>query len=431
MVYFIYNLFLLLLLPLLLLAMVSIGRYRAGLGERFGFIPKEVREAMKGEPRIWVNGVSVGEVVVISSLIKALKVLYPSSCILLSTTTKTGKEMARKVVEGASSFIYYPLDLPWVVRRAMRIVSPHIFITSEMELWPNFQRMAKMMGAKTMLVNGRVSNRSWGKYRMTRFLWRRVLENVDTMSMISDLDAERIESMGADPERIIVTGNLKYDYVSDQTKPRYEREMRDLFNIWDEEMAFLAASTHKGEDGIVIEAYRGFLERFPNMVFIIVPRHPERKGEVQKLLRDYVFNDSILGTEIKKGKKRGNEKVIILDTIGELFKVYSLATLVFCGGSLVPKGGQNILEPASWGKVVLYGPSMDDFLDAKGLLEGVGAGIEVRNIDELLQRGMELLTRPGELKRRGQMGREVIYAHQGSAKRNAELAKKLLEGIGV
>ena len=177
----------------------------------------------------------------------------------------------------------------------------------------------------------------------------------------------------------------------------------------------------------MLQAYRKFREKFPRMLLIIAPRHIERAREVKELLEKEQFNNYIQLSEIKEGKKRTDQPIIILDTIGDLFKVYSLGTIVFCGGSFVPKGGQNILEPAAWGRVVFYGSSMGDFLEAKELLEGVGAGIPLRDVNELIKKGLELLSNPDELKRRGAAGSQTIMARQGSAKRNAELATTLLK----
>ncbi|MCK4436487.1 3-deoxy-D-manno-octulosonic acid transferase [bacterium] len=429
--YFLYNILLLtgavVALPLFLGKMLFAGKYRKSFRGKLGFIPTSISDKMEGRPRIWINAVSVGEVIAVSSTARALREIYPLSCLILSTGTETGQEMAKKMVKEASTYIYCPLDFPWAARKVLDKIKPDLFITTETELWPNLLRMAKGRGAKTMLTNGRISGRSYGHYLRTRFFWRKVLENLDLLSMISDTDAERIKAMGARPERVFVSGNSKYDALVSQTEPRFEAEMRELLNISKEDKVFIAASTHRGEEETVLQAYRKFREKFPRMLLIIAPRHIERAREVKELLKKEHFNSYIQLSEIKEGKKRTNQPIIILDTIGDLFKVYSLRAIVFCGGSFVPKGGQNILEPAAWGRVVFYGSSMGDFLEAKELLEEVGAGIPLRNVNELIEKGLELLSNPDELKRRGEAGSQTIMAKQGAAKRSAELATTLLK----
>ncbi|MCD5400974.1 hypothetical protein LR013_00020, partial [candidate division NPL-UPA2 bacterium] len=265
--------------------MLFTGKYRKSFRGKLGFIPSSRQEKMIGSPRIWLNAVSVGEVIAVSSLVKALREVYPRAGLILSTGTETGQEMAKRMVKEATAYIYYPLDLPWVVRRTLNIVNPDLFINTETELWPNFLCLAKKRGTKTMLVNGRISVRSFGRYRKTAFLWRRVLENLDVMSMISEVDAERIRAIGAKPERVIMNGNSKYDALVSQIEPRFEEEMREILNINKEDKVFIAASTHRGEEKIVLQAYKRFLGRFPGMLLIIVPRHVGRVREVEEILR--------------------------------------------------------------------------------------------------------------------------------------------------
>jgi len=410
-------------LPFFLGKMLLTGKYRKSFRQKLGFISSSLQEKMVGSPRIWLNAVSVGEVIAVSSLVKALRKIYPQSCLILSTGTETGQEMAEKMVKEATAYIYYPLDFPGVVRRALNTVNPDLFINTETEFWPNFLRLAKKKGVRTILVNGRISVRSFGRYRKTAFFWKKVLENLDVMSMISEVDAERIRAMGAKPERVLVNGNSKYDALTNQIEPRFEGEMREILKINEEDRVFIAASTHRGEEQIVLRAYKRFLEKFPRMLLIIAPRHVGRAREVEEILRKEGFDSYIRRSEVsevKEGKQRTTEPVIILDSIGELFKVYSLGTIIFSGGSFVPRGGQNILEPAAWGKVVFYGPSLEDFSDAGALLEGVGAGISLKNSEELI---------PRELRRRGEAGRKAVISSGGAGQRNAELVRKLLNEI--
>ena len=407
--------------------MLFTGKYRKSFRQKLGFIPSSLQEKMTGAPRLWINAVSVGEVIAVSPLVKSLREIYPQACLILSTGTETGQEMAEKMVKEATTYIYYPLDLPWMVRRTLNIVDPDLFISTETELWPNFLRLAKKRGVKTILINGRISVRSFGRYRKTGFLWRKVLENLDMMSMISETDAERIRAIGAKPERVVVNGNSKYDALVSQIEPSFEEEMRKVLNINEEDKVFIAASTHRGEEKIILQAYKRFLEEFPRMLLIIVPRHVGRVREVEEIVRKEGTGHCICRSQIEGGKQRKTEPIIILDTIGELFKVYSLGTIVFCGGSFIPRGGQNILEPAAWGKVVFYGPSMEDFTDARELLERAGAGIPLENADDLIEKGLEFLSHPEKLKKQGEAGRKAIMSYRGAARRNTELVQQLLK----
>jgi 3-deoxy-D-manno-octulosonic-acid transferase len=271
------------------------------------------------------------------------------------------------------------------------------------------------------MVNGRISPRSYRRYRLTNFLWKRVLGNLDFAGMISMVDAERLVDIGMDSTKIKVLGNAKYDGLAAMVSPVLEEEISRRFNVHADKRFFVAGSTHPGEEKIVINVYRQLLKRYPDFKLILVPRHIERTDDVIKLLRRADFNDVIKLSEINNGRQRKEERIIVVDVIGELFKVYSLASIVYCGGSLVPRGGQNILEAAAWGKVIFYGPSMEDFSAEKDLLEEAGCGITIRNKEELLQGIIRLLDNPAELKSRGERGKLVVLANIGASKRYADL----------
>jgi 3-deoxy-D-manno-octulosonic-acid transferase len=224
-----------------------------------------------------------------------------------------------------------------------------------------------------------------------------------------------------------VLGNAKYDALAALVSPSLQAELAKKFNVSGDERFIVAGSTHQGEEKIVIDVYQKLLKNYPDLKLIIVPRHIERTGDILELLQKNGLADVITVTAIKKGKARLNERVIVVDVIGELFKVYSLATIVYCGGSLVPKGGQNILEAAAWGKVIFYGPSMEDFRDEKTLLENAGAGITIKNGDQLFQGICQLLRNPQELEQRGVRGKAVVAANMGAAIRYAELIDRYLD----
>ncbi|MGZ6230652.1 MAG: 3-deoxy-D-manno-octulosonic acid transferase [Syntrophales bacterium] len=429
--YFFYNILLvmaaLLALPYYAIKMTLTGKYRKSMGPKFGLIKPSLFAEMKGSPRIWIHAVSVGEVTAAEPIVASLRTHFPEACIVLSTSTETGQDMARRIVTGATSFIYYPLDIPFVVKKVIPKVKPDVFIMTETELWPNFIRVCKEQGAKVIMVNGRISQRSYQRYALTKFFWKDVVNLIDDTGVISAIDADRLIAIGMAPARVHVMGNAKYDGLAAKATPPVREEMQRRLNLTETDRVFVAGSTHDSEEKIVLRVYRRLLERYPDFKLIIIPRHPERGHAVLSLVKEAGFEDYITMTEIEGGKHLTGERIIVVDVIGELFKVYALASVVFCGGSLVPKGGQNILEPAAWGKVIFYGPSMEDFRDEKELLEKAGAGITVKNGDELLAGILTLMSDPDALARKGEAGRRIVVSNMGAADRYAEMVRSHIE----
>lgn len=413
-------------LPYLIGKIFFYSNRRQVIAQKLGFLPPAVKDKLKGSPKIWVHAVSVGEVAATHPLIRQLREIYPGGCLVLSTGTESGQKIARERITEATATFFFPLDLSFAVRRAIRHVRPDLFILAETEIWPNFLRVVKKEGARTMLANGRISDRSFARYRKTRFFWSAVLDYLDVMSMIRVQDGERIIAMGANPVNVFVNGNCKFDQAAFSAEPAFHEEMKELLKVNESDLIFAAGSTHEGEEEAVIRAFLTLRQSFPELILIIVPRHIDRVSKVEKVLGHSGVGDFIRRSQLsKEGLK--DKKIILWDTFGELFKVYSLATIVFCGGSLVPRRGQNILEPAAWGKVVLYGPSMEDFLDAHQLLQDAGAGIMVRNSEELAERCLYLLDQNQELKKRGAAGKAALLASLGATARNVALAQQLVQ----
>ncbi len=417
-------------LPYYGLRMALTGKYRRSLGAKLGITPEAVYRQMQGTPRIWIHAVSVGEVTAAAPIVAALRRELPASCIVLSTSTETGQDMARRLVTDATAICYYPLDIPQVVNKVLDRIRPDIFVMTETEIWPNFLRACRKRGVRVVMVNGRISPRSFRRYRRTSFFWKRVLSLVDRVGVISAIDGERLLALGLPRLKLEVLGNAKYDGLAAKVSPHLQVEIARRLNLDPaaNEPVFVAGSTHEGEETVVLEVYGQLRRDFPTLKLILIPRHVERGPVVRELCRQAGYEDVITMGEIAAGKGRTTERVIVVDVIGELFKVYSLAMVVFCGGSLVPRGGQNILEPAAWGKVVCYGPSMDDFRNEKELLEKVGAGITVAGGRELLKTLRELMSRPDLLAARGEAAREAIIANQGASKRYADLIMRVLGG---
>ncbi|MDO9515829.1 MAG: 3-deoxy-D-manno-octulosonic acid transferase [Syntrophales bacterium] len=411
------------LIPFFLVKIVFAGKYRKSIGPKLGFVPDRVFGEMKGSPRIWIHAVSVGEVTAAAPIISSLRESCPGACIVLSTSTETGQEMARRLVTDATAHIYYPLDIPSVVRKIIDGVRPDIFVPVETEIWPNFISACGKRGIPVAMVNGRISPRSFRRYRQTRFFWKHVMKMVDVTGVISTIDASRLVALGVEPSKIHVMGNAKYDSLAAGVDESLRDDIAARLDIPHGAQVFVAGSTHEGEDEVVLKVYRGLVERYPDMLMIIVPRHPERGAAVLSLANGSGFHDCVTMSAIDRGERRAGRRIVIVDMIGELFRVYSLATVVFCGGSLVPRGGQNILEPAAWGKVVLYGPSMEDFTDERERLEDAGGGINVRDGGELLDEILRLMEDPEALRRRGEAGRAIVASNGGAARRYAEMIR--------
>jgi 3-deoxy-D-manno-octulosonic-acid transferase len=413
--------------PYYLLKIFFAGKYRKSFLPKLGFRQRAVLAKLKNAPRVWMHAVSVGEVTAAAPIVAALKKLRPDVEIIFSTSTETGQAIAQRLVKNVIAFIYFPLDIPFVVSKTIRLAKPDVFVMVETELWPNFLKACQANGIKALMVNGRISPRSFRKYELTRFFWKRILNDVCTAGMIAAIDAQRLQSIGMDANKIQVFGNAKYDALAAMAEPRLHDEIAHLLAVEKNERFLVAGSTHQGEEEVVIEVYNDLVRRYPDFKLIIVPRHIERTKAVLELLHKNDLHDVITVSELKTGRRRQGERIIVVDVIGELFKIYSLAEVVYCGGSLVPKGGQNILEAAAWGKVIFYGPSMEDFSEEKALLENAGAGVTVTSADELRQKIMQALENPEELRQRGIRGKAVVAANMGAAARYAEFIIRNLD----
>ena len=428
--YILYNVVLLvtaiIVLPYYLLKIIFTGKYRQSLIPKLGGRQEKILANLKNGPRIWIHAVSVGEVTAAVPIVASLKAKRPDVEIIFSTSTETGQEMAHRLIQGAAAFIYFPLDIPPVVHKSIKQVNPNAFVMVETELWPNFLKACKLKRIKTLMVNGRFSLRSYGKYRLTSFFWKKILTDLSAAGMITKIDAARFTNIGMPEDKIQVLGNAKYDALAAMASPALREEIISRFNRQSGERFLVAGSTHPGEEEIIIDVYKKLLNHYPEFKLILVPRHIERTSAILELLRKSGLPDAITLTDMNNGKIRKSERIIVVDVIGELFKIYSLATIVYCGGSLVPKGGQNILEAAAWGKVIFYGPSMDDFSEEKALLEEAGCGVTIRSAEELFQNILRALEYPNELEKRGARGKAVVAANMGAAARYADLISKYI-----
>jgi 3-deoxy-D-manno-octulosonic-acid transferase len=401
------------------------GRYGNHLKERLGYVPAALSTKLLGSPRIWIHAVSLGEVKVAAAIIKALRRIIPGCSVILSTTTEHGRSLARQTFGNDVPLVYAPIDFVASVRRGLSRVRPHVVVFLETEIWPAWLAECRRMGIKTALINGRISARSVKGYLKFRPFFREVLRDVDAFSMILKDDADRIRAMGADPGKIETNGNAKYDLLVSLADPAKELELRHILNLKKQDRVFIAGSTREGEEAIVLDAYERILREFPDTLLILAPRHIRRTPAIGSLLEKRGLRYQRWRELFRREVKR-NAPVVIIDTYGELFNLYSVGTIVFCGASLVPLGGQNPLEAAVWGKVVFYGPSMENFLDAKALLEKAGAGIPVSSPMTLAQQAIWFLRHPDALKRYGAKARQAVMTNKGAAQKHAEVIRKLL-----
>ncbi len=410
--------------PYLLYQAIRHRKYVGSLRQRLGFLPLSFN--VDGDASIWIHAVSVGETLTTRALLTELKARFPNLKIFLSTTTMTGQQVAGKLSDVDGVF-YFPYDWSFTVKRTLDIVKPRLFLMMETEIWPNLLRECREQGVHTVLVNGRVSPRSYARYRRIRPLFRRVLQDVDRFCMQSEESARRMIDLGAARDRVTVTGSLKFDSLDwpgvgphGQSRDRVLR----FFRISDQRPVVIAASTLRGEDAAALSAFRRVKATWPNALLIIAPRHPERFGEVTRLVAEEGFSVR-RRTELPVDAEPHSD-VIVLDTIGELARLYQIATVVFVGGSLVDAGGHNILEPAMFGKPIVFGPHMQNFAEIADVFLSHSAAMQVRGTRDLEDAMVELLGDSIRLERLGAAARALVEANRGAKARTIAVIEQLL-----
>ncbi len=409
--------------PYLAWQAIRYRKYVRNLRQRLGYLPLSFN--LDGDDSIWIHAVSVGEVLTARALLPQLRERYPRFRLFLSTTTITGQQIAKNNLQYVDEVFYFPFDLGFTVKRTLRLVKPRLFIMMETELWPNLLRACRREGVKTVVVNGRISSRSYPRYRLARGFFRRVLANVDRFCMQSEESARRIVEIGADPERVVVTGSLKFDslQIDGPSFDRGRNRVLRYFRIGSARPVIVAASTHRGEEEPVLEAYQRIRARVPNVMLIIAPRKPERFAEVEALARRHGWHVA-RRTELPVDSEPRHD-VVILDVIGELAQLYQVATAVFVGGSLVDQGGHNIIEPAVFGKPVVFGPYMQNFAEiARAFLEN-DAAIQIRFARELEHALLALLKDPVRRASLGAAARALVEANRGARAKTMNAVAKV------
>ena len=399
------------------------NKYVGSIAQRLGYLP--VSFNLDGDESIWVHAVSVGEVLSARPLMSELRASYPKLRLFLSTTTLTGQQLARRSVPDVDAVFYFPFDWTITARRTLNVVRPRLFVMTETEIWPNLLRECKRRGVRTLMVNGRISYRSFPRYRLVRPFMKRVLAHIDRFCVQGEETSRRLIELGAEPARIIVTGSLKFDSLESSPTPGRGRErVLRFFRVPPTRPVIIAGSTLKGEEEPVIRAFNRVRASGVNALLVIAARHPERFDEVERLCRHEGLT-VVRRTELPIDAEPRADAVV-LDTIGELAQLYQIATVVFVGGSLVPAGGHNILEPAVYGKPVVFGPHMQNFGEIAETFLTNGAAIQVRTAGEFEETMLSLIGDPVRRARVGAAARALVESNRGARDRTLMVIRDLL-----
>ncbi|MDT8317978.1 MAG: 3-deoxy-D-manno-octulosonic acid transferase [bacterium] len=416
--YFLYNsilfIFLLILSPLILFKVIRGGGGTRELSQRLGMVSADLPEAVKGGGAVWFHAASVGEVLASAALIEKIRHRWPEKSLLVSTFTATGNKAAIRKLN-ADAVIFLPFDLAPIVKRLLLKIRPSLLILMETELWPGLITEASSIGTPVVVVNGRISDSSFGKYKMLGPLIKGALSRLRLVLTQSSIDSERLAALGVDSARLHETGNVKFDMSVDNSEISFFKE-------WGHPL-FIAGSTRDGEEPYIFEVYLKLREIHPGLRLLLAPRHIERAGEIARMMDerglDYTLRSKV------KGKAKS--QLILLDTLGELSSCYKYADLVFIGGSLVPMGGQNMLEPALQGKPVLFGPYIENFREAAAVLTKGGGAVMVKDAEDLLKWSGRLLA---DDKLRHQMGakaRETVLLNRGATAKTVDMLAGIID----
>ncbi|MBR5589055.1 MAG: 3-deoxy-D-manno-octulosonic acid transferase, partial [Phascolarctobacterium sp.] len=402
-------------------------RFRQSLGRVHN---KEIEKVMRKDC-IWIHGASVGEIVATSPLVKQIRQEMPDRPILVSAFTVGGYNMAKQIIPEADAIIFFPLDLPFVAESMVKRIHPGIFMPVETELWPNFLRAIRERHIPVMMVNGRISEKSVKTYRYLYGIWDDMLSTVSRFCMQSSIDADYIYSLGADKNKIFVTGNTKFDQTYAEVTPedytRYKEELA-LNNCYP---IIMAGSTHPGEEKALFDAFKKVREKYADARLVIAPRKVNRADEISKLASSYGFETGYRSKMLENPSLRKEYSVVLLDTIGELGRIYAVGDVVFVGGSLCKTGGHNVLEPAAHAKPIIVGPNMQNFKDSYSLLSKVGACKMVNNVAELANEMLDIIGNDERREKMGAASLQVIKENRGADIRSIHYLKELLDLTSV
>lgn len=394
-------------------------KWHSGFTIRLGCFGSLLTKELSGKNNIWIHAVSVGEVLAILTLVEKIQEKFPQHKIVCSTVTQTGHQLAQEKLGKRCLIIYAPLDFSWVVRKFLVLIHPKIYISAETEIWPNLYTALHRRGVPIVQVNGRISDKSFRRYKKIRFLTKPILACVNIFNVQSALDADRLRQLGAAPDKIRVVGNLKFDHISSCAG----MSKNDLGLRQDEDL-LIAGSTHPGEEDILIDVYARLVAEFTRLRLVIAPRHIERADEVVRLIESKGYKASRYSQKSKAG---GDHKtIIVVDTIGHLKMLYGLANVVFIGKSLTVGGGQNVIESACFGKPTIIGPLTQNFKDVVNIFLNEKALIQVNDKEELLQNVRELLVNSRQAAKMGEAARQTVAKHQGATAKTVAAITQVL-----
>lgn len=410
--------FVLVFLPFIIFFIVTKRKYRNRVPTRLGFgLAQKVRPAGSDNLRFWIHALSVGEVTSAVPLVKGLRRAYPRSTIIVSTTTRTGRQVADKLLDGiADHVVDGPFDLLPVVHRFIRCIRPDLFILVETDFWPNLLSCLKKRGVPTLLVNGRISPRSMDRYRRMRLFFSPMFQSFSCLSMQTERDRENMMQLGVPPGKLPILGNLKF--ATPATTDTAQAKIRLLPP---QRLIFIAGSTHPGEEGILINCYIEARKLHPELFLLLAPRDPQRTHEIETIAAEHN-----LTVFLRSAGEYRSADVFILDTIGELVEFYALADIAFVGGSLVQKGGHNPIEPAAMGIPVLFGPDMTDFSEIADSLINEGGALRICDPQEMTEILLRLLNSPEQRIDAGRKSRQCVLRQSNVIARHIELIDTLL-----
>ncbi|HTZ11670.1 MAG TPA: 3-deoxy-D-manno-octulosonic acid transferase [Candidatus Margulisiibacteriota bacterium] len=396
-------------------------KFHPGFMMRLGFLPS----GLKLDKPIWVHAVSLGEAMAVKGLIDGLRKEYPGKQFVISTVTSTGNKVARDIAKTSDFVTYLPFDLSFIVRKTLERINPSLFVIAETELWPNLISCLHKKGVPVITVNSRISDASFRGYSAIKLLLKPVIRNVGLFCAQTDTDAARLSSLGVSSARIKVTGNMKFDFKAPGESGNDGLKKGLLSN--ESEKLLVAGSTHQGEEEMILRVYRELLRRPLEFSLLLAPRHPERVAQVSSLVSRFGFRPVLISSLKFKCSECLTKPVFILDTVGSLVSFYAIADIVFVGGSLVKKGGHNILEPASLAKPVLFGPYMFNFRDIADLFLSHKAAIMVEDQQSLDKGIRRLFEEPLYCSQLGLRAKELFLANRGATERNLVLINKFIK----
>ncbi len=400
------------------------GRLHPDILTRLGFYKKSTFDVLRGKDTVWIHAVSVGEARAAESLLRLIRASWPQKRIAISTVTPTGYEIVKKLIKENEVVFFAPLDLSFAVKKALHLVAPSLLIIMETEIWPNLIRLAKERNVRVVIVNGRISDRSFEKYRRFKLLLENTVNKIDMLCMQNQEAANRIIDLGAEPRKLRVTGNIKFDISSDLKEPAvFGRLKNALFGS----LLFIAGSTHENEEEEIVKIYKSLRKDFPALRILIAPRHLDRVDKIRRMIRSEGL-EAISLSGIGTLSSISCVQVLVVDTIGDLNMLYRLADIVYVGGSLVPKGGHNPIEPALFGKPIIFGKYMDNFREIRDIFINRQAAIEVDDFKKLEYEVRKLLASPSERKLFGDRSQGLIDTNRGAALRTFAVIEEVAKG---